>query len=42
MDILHMMMGCTFLLIRIHCLLTLSYIINEEESEKINASDGSI
>ncbi|XP_022083194.1 uncharacterized protein LOC110975222 [Acanthaster planci] len=41
-EILHTLMSCTFLIVRVQCLLTLSYIINEEESEKITASDGSI
>ncbi|XP_038078512.1 uncharacterized protein LOC119745902 isoform X2 [Patiria miniata] len=41
-EILHTLMACTFLIVRVQCLLTLSYIINEEESEKITASDGSI
>ena len=41
-DILSNHLQCTFLIIRVQCLLILSYIITEEESEKITASDGSI
>ncbi|XP_071789449.1 uncharacterized protein [Asterias amurensis] len=41
-EILCTLMKCTFLIVRVQCLLILSYIITEEESEKITATDGSI